>query len=250
MLELSVLIVSILLILICIYYTSNQYSFENFENYYLNSCPSGYKTFYNNNSDVSCCDGDIVSNKCIGNNKCTLTGLGTEDMPNCTKIIYDDYKSKSISLCPSSMPQYFENKGNKIKGCISGELNSTLDGPRNVSQSMCKIYKEDIKNYTTKDSCHIQKQLDELKCFGDNCTKNIVQPIPNGPILIAVGFTDKMGIHHTAYSRDTLINFLNQTNPTWRESGFDIDRNIQSADVSKAFYIDRTIDGKNIQWYM
>jgi len=225
-------------------------SLEQFENYYLNACPSGYKTFYNNNGDVVCCDGDIMANKCLGDNQCTLTGPGTKDMPNCTKVIIDNYVSKGKLICPSSMPQYFENKGRQIKGCTSGKLNSTLDGPLNISQPVCKIYAEDMKNYTTKDSCYIQKQLDKLQCFGANCTKSIVQPIPNAPVLITVGFTDKLGIHHTAYSKDSLINFLNQTNPKWQESGFDINRNIQVADVAKAYYVDRTMQGENIQWYM
>lgn len=250
MLELTVLIISILIVLLVLYFRNPNESVETFENYYLSACPSGFKTFYDSSGDVVCCDGDIMANKCLGDNQCTLTGPGTPDIPNCTKVILDSYLVKSKQQCTASMPQYFENKGKQIRGCISGPLNDTLDGPRHTTQPTCKIYINDMDNYTSRDSCYIQKQLDALQCFGANCTKEAVQPIPNSPLLITIGFTDNMGVHHTAYSRDSMINFLNNTNPTWREGGFNIDKNIQIADVAKAYYIDRTIQAADVQWYV
>jgi hypothetical protein len=249
MLELTVLIVLTIIVLLVLYYRNNNLT-EQFEDYYLNSCPSGFKTFYNSNGDAVCCDGDIIANRCVGNNQCTLTGPGTPDIPNCTKVILDTYLEKGKATCPSSMTQYYENKAKQLRGCTSGPLNSTLDGPRSQSQPMCTVYSEDIKNYTSKDSCYIQKQIDAIPCFGSNCTKSTIQPIPNAPVLIAIGFTDNKGIHHTSYSRGSFINYLNHTNPNWRESGLDINKNIQVAEVAKAYYIDRTIEGKDVQWYV
>jgi hypothetical protein len=250
MLELTVLIVSIIIVLLVLYFkNSNRYT-ETFENYYLKSCPSGFKTFYDPNGDVVCCDGDIMANKCLGDNQCTLTGPGTPRMPNCTDIILDMYKEKGQKQCTPSMPQYFENKEKQIRGCTSGSLNDTLDGPRYTSQQMCKIYPSDQDNYISRDSCYIQSQLDTMQCFGSNCTKDAVQPIPGAPILITVGFTDNMGVHHTAYSRDSITNFMNHVNPQWREGGFNIDTNIQVADVAKAYYVDRTMQASNVQWYV
>jgi hypothetical protein len=101
-----------------------------------------------------------------------------------------------------------------------------------------------------KDSCYTQKQIDAVECFGNNCTKEALQPIPNAPLLITVGFTDSMGIHHTAYSKESMINFLNDKNPNWRESGFNIDKNIQIAEVAKAYFVDRTMQAADIQWYV
>ena len=251
MLELTVLIVSILIVLLVLYYKgSTSSSTEAFENYYLKSCPSSFKTFYDGNGDVVCCDGDIMANKCLGDSKCTLTGPGTPDMPNCTKIILDKYDAKGKEKCTQSMPQYFENKSKQIQGCTSGPLNDTLDGPRHLTQPQCKIYLNDQDNHTNRDSCYIQKQMDAMQCFGANCTKEAIQPIPNAPVLIAIGFTDTMGIHHTEYSRDSMINFLNHTNPSWREGGFNIDKNIQNADVAKAYFVDRTMQAADVQWYV
>jgi hypothetical protein len=190
-----------------------------------------------------------MANKCLGDNQCTLTGPGTPDIPNCTSIILDSYKAKSKQYCTKSMPQYFENKPKQIRGCTSGSLNDTLDGPRNTSQPMCGIYPLDSENKTMKNSCYIQKQIDAVECFGANCTKDAVQPVPNAPLLIRVGFTDETGIHRTAYSKESLINYLNHVNPSWRSSKLNIDKFIENAEVAKAFYIDRTMQASDVQWY-
>lgn len=250
MLELTVLILSIGILLVVLYFKGHSVNSETFENYYLKSCPSSFKTFYDENGDIVCCDGDIIANKCLGDNKCTLTGPGTSDMPNCTKVILDTYKEKSQQQCTKSMSQYFENKEKQIRGCTAGPLNDTLDGPKSASQPMCEIYPLDTENHTMRNSCYIQKQIDAIECFGTNCTKDAVQPVPNAPLLITVGFTDSMGIHHIAYSKESMINFLNHTNPNWRESGFNIDKNIQIAEVAKAYFIDRTMQASDIQWYV
>ena len=64
MLELGFLLISIIII-ICVIYINTENNTENYTDYYLSSCPSGYKTFYND-GDVVCCNGEIVGNKCIG----------------------------------------------------------------------------------------------------------------------------------------------------------------------------------------
>jgi hypothetical protein len=249
MLELTVLIVSIIVVLVVLYFKGNIIESEPFENYYLKSCPPSFKTFYDGNGDVTCCDGDIMANRCLGDNQCTLTGTGTPDMPNCTSIILDSYKVKSTQYCTKSMPQYFENKAKQIRGCTSGPLNDTLDGPRQTSQPMCGIYPLDSENKTMKDSCYTQKQIDAVECFGANCTKEAIQPVPNAPFLIAIGFTDETGIHRTAYSKESMINYLNNIMPNWRNSKINIDKMIENAEVAKAFYIDRTMQASDVQWY-
>ena len=50
MLELGFLLISIIIIICVIYINTENYT-ENYTDYYLSSCPSGYKTFYN--------DGDV-----------------------------------------------------------------------------------------------------------------------------------------------------------------------------------------------
>jgi len=244
MLELLVLLVSITVILVIIYYT-RQYYEEPYQNFYLSSCPIGYKSFYDNNGDINCCDGEILGKKCLSNNFCTLNGKGAT---NCTELLRTIYKNKAAQLCTPSLPNYFEDNAAHIKGCISGELNETMSGPRLYTQAKCLIYDTLQKNINSTDSCSNQKLLDSAQCFGKMCNKQLVQPNPSAPPLVAIQFTDNTGIPHIAYTQASYVNFLNISNPDWKNQGIDLSKNINVAEVAKAFYIDKTIQQQDIQF--
>jgi hypothetical protein len=250
MLELTVLLISITVILVVLYLKDNmnpQKTEEKFQNFYLSACPSGYKSFYDNNGNTVCCDGEIIANKCLSDNQCTLNGGGTPDLPNCTELILKMYEKKSKEYCMPSLPNYFEDKSKNIKGCMSGPLNDTMTGPQKWDQAKCMIYPSFEQNNNSIDSCTNQKLLDSAQCFGNNCTKDLNQPVPNAPPLVVIGFTDSMGMHRLASTRQSIENFFNVVNPDWRNQGFDINTNIGVAEVAKAFYIDKTMDKSQIQ---
>ncbi len=251
MLELTVLLISITVILVVLYLKDNMNTpktEEKFQNFYLSACPSGYKSFYDNNGNTVCCDGEIVANRCLSDNQCTLNGGGTPDMPNCTELIQKVYQKKAKEYCTPSLPSYFEDKSKNVKGCISGPLNDTMTGPQKWDQPKCLIYPSFEENTNSKDSCANQKLLDNAMCFGNNCTKELVQPIPGIPPLVAIGFTDNTGMHRVAYTKQSLTNFLNATNPQWQNQGTDLNKNINVAEVAKAFYVDKTMDQSQIQF--
>ena len=251
MLELTVLLISITVLLLFVYFKNNGTAQneikEPFENFYLSACPSGYKSFYSNNGDTVCCDGEIIANKCLSDNQCTLNGTGTTDMPNCTELIKRLYTEKAKEYCMPSLPNYFEDKAKKIKGCMVGPLNNTMTGPREPYQSKCVIYDTYEKNTNSIDSCANQKLLDSAVCFGNNCSKQLIQSNLSAPPLVVIQFIDNNGIPHMAYTRTSYENFLNISNPSWRNQGLDLSKNIIVAEVAKAFYIDKTIDQKDIQ---
>lgn len=258
MLELVALIIIIIILLGYIYLNSkiteqfvDSLQSDNTppsQTYYLTSCPPGFNSFYNNNGDIICCDGDIVANKCLGDKQCTLGNTG-DGLPNCVDYILADYKQKATSSCSSSMPQYFEDAATNSKGCTNGPLNSTLTGPKMTSQPSCTIYSSMELNQNSKNSCYNQQLLDNTQCFGTNCTKTIEQPQANGPVLIAIGFTDSTGMHRVAYTRQSMENYLNVTNPHWKDSGFiDLSKNINVAEVAKAYYVDKTMEQSQVQF--
>jgi len=251
MLELTVLLISIVIILIIIYVRDDDNTLkieEPFENYYLSSCPAGYKTFYNNEGNIICCDGEVVANKCISDNQCTLNGKGSPDMPNCVQSILKMYEEKGKSQCPSSMPTYFEDRVHNVKACTQGRLNDTLSSPKFPNQPACIIYDDFNTNINSKNSCFNQKQLDNAPCFGNNCTKELSQPIPSAPPLVAIGFTDTTGMHRVAYTKQSIENFLDVSNPNWRNQGMDLSKNINVAEVAKAYYVDKTMDQSLVQF--
>lgn len=116
------------------------------------------------------------------------------------------------------------------------------------ARGQCFIYPDIQKNTNLINSCKNQKLLDSAQCFGNNCTKELVQPIPDIAPLVAIGFTDTSGMHRVAYTKESMENFLNVTNPNWRNQGIDLSKNINVANVAKAFYVDKTIDQSQIQF--
>lgn len=246
MIELIVLLISSIIIIFIIY-KNNIDNFENYNNndnnYYLSSCPSGYKSFYNNNGDTVCCNGEVIANKCIGDLQCTLNGKGT-DMPNCLQYILQDYKEKGNKFCPRSYA-YFE--GINVKGCTDGLLNSTLTGPRNESQKVCTIYKTNDLNKTSIDSCYNKKLLDATKCIGDNCTKKLTQFGKGMPVLIQIEFIYNNN-PIVAYSRESYSNFINAVNPDMKNKEEYLSKNVHIAEVAKALYIDRTMEESDVDF--
>ena len=252
MIELTFLIISIIIVLVILYMNDNSISIgtsdlEGYQNY-LSSCPGGYKSFYTDDGNIVCCDGEIVANKCLSDNQCTLNGKGTPDMPNCVQSVLKIYAAAGQEQCPQSMPQYFEDKSRKLKGCTQGRLNDTLSAPQFPNQAICTIYDTFDKNRMSKDSCLNQKLLDKVQCFGNNCTKELTQPIASASPLVAIGFTDSTGMHRVAYTRESMENFLDVSNPSWRNQGMDLSRNINVAEVAKAYYVDRTMDQSEVQF--
>ena len=252
MLELTVLLISITVLLLFVYFKNNKIAQneikEPFENFYLSGCPSGYKSFYSNNGDIVCCDGEIIANKCLSDNQCTLNGNGTADMPNCTELIKKIYSEKAKEYCMPALPNYFEDKSKKIKGCMVGPLNDTMTGPREPYQPKCVIYDTFEKNNLSIDSCANQKLLDSAQCFGNNCGKRLIQYNPSAPPLVVIQFTDNKGMPHMSYTRSSLENYFNIVDPNWRNwEWFNISKSIFIAEVAKAFYIDKTIQQKDIQ---
>ena len=45
----------------------------------------------------------------------------------------------------------------------------------------------------------------------------------------------------------SIINYLNVVNPEWKNQGLDLSKNINVAEVAKAYYVDRTISENDIQ---
>lgn len=208
--------------------------------YHLESCPSGYQSFYDPDGSVMCCDGEIVANKCITEKQCSLTGKG-DKIPNCVTQVMTDYATKGETQCPPTMGAYFENREKKTKGCTDGFLNETLTGPRNTTQGVCVIYPTLEENIRSRDSCYLRKKLDELACFGENCVKEIVTPQANAPPLLSIQFTDREGIRRTAYTRASMEAYLSVTNPMWKERGMDLSKNTSVAEVARELYVNKSI---------
>lgn len=211
--------------------------------YYLKSCPAGYNSFTLSSGSIGCCDSEVIGQTCSSANACVL---GTDSsLPSCVKMLLTTYQEKAKSKCPPSMTSYYEDNVNKVKGCTNGQLNATLNGPQSATQSKCLIYPDN--NREVLDSCLNLLDMEEFPCFGTSCTKELIQPKPNAPVLIAVKFTDPAGLFHVSYTRASYERYLNATQPNWKDKGTDLSKNIHVAEVAKAFYVDRTMESNAVQ---
>jgi len=254
MLELYILVICISVLLFVIYYYDIYVVKEeafNGTNYYLSACPSGFKMNYDNDGNTICYvdEGLNVSSYLLkyqkNDKQCILNGKGSSTLPNCVDYILKYYASQAVEFCSPSMPSYFENNADKKKGCTRGDLNETLTGPRFTTQAKCIIYSNDTDNQYSIDSCLNQKELEEYPCFGSNCTKQLVQYKEKAPLLLVVNFSDSQGMPHTAYSKKSIVRYLNAVWPEWTQR-INIDRVIWNADVAKKFFIDKTISKDDI----
>jgi hypothetical protein len=252
-LELFILIIGIAMIMLARYLRNKEEvlsTVEPFENQleeesYLHSCPTGYTSYHLPNGNTACCKGEIIANECMSDNACVLSGKDTSTIPKCTTVVTNLYKQQAKEQCPASLPSYFEDQS--TKGCTNGPLNTTLTGPRTTSQPTCKIYPTIDENLNALDSCSNQKEMEEYECFGTNCSKSFVQPTPGKPVQIAIGFVDSTGMHRVAYTRASMERFLDATKPNWRNQGMDLTKNINVAEVAKAYYVDRTLQQNDVE---
>jgi hypothetical protein len=214
----------------------------------LSACPSDMKTFYLPDGRTACCNGPIVGSRCTGTVQCTMTGDGGKGLPNCAILLKEEYKTKSESKCPSSLPTYFEDKASKKMGCTTGPLNGEMTKPVTTTQATCWIYPTLDENLTKKDSCELQRQMEETSCFGTQCVKSITPSADSSvPALVTIQFVDKSGMYRTAYTRKSLEYYLNHTRPKWRDEGLDLDKNVMVAEVAKSYFVDRTLSADAIQ---
>jgi len=248
MIELIVLLIGISVLFGWIYYndTTTKEGFDS--QYYLQSCPSGYNTFYYRDSgNVGCCNGAVKDNVCSSGMQCTLNESKDASIPNCVTMLLKQYSEKGPDKCPPSMPSYFEDLGEKRMGCTAGNLNQTMNAPQAPSQAVCKIYSDFQDNLFNTDSCANQKELEAYPCFGLNCQKSLVKPSKTGPVVVQVTFMDAAGMFHTSYTRASYERFLNFTNPHWRDQGIDLNKNVIVAEVAKAYFADKSIGVRDVQ---
>lgn len=210
---------------------------------YLSACPRNMVSFYLSDGRPACCDGPLTEGRCRFEDKCVMTGKGTDDMPNCLDILSKEYKRKSSAQCPPSMPTYFEDRGSGRKGCTSGGLDADRQRPALPTQPSCRIYPTLEENMDNADSCLLKKTMEETPCFGTNCTKSLT---PTKPPVITLQFQDTMGMMRTAHPHASLRYFLDKTRPTWKDQGIRLENSLQVAEVAKAYYVDKTLESKDV----
>ena len=146
----------------------------------LTSCPTGTNQYVNDTGYTMCCDGQVDSGWCNGEDVCSLSE-GTSDLPTCSQWRAAYLKDKGRVRCPASMPNYFERKS--ASGCTNQQLNADgswplndpdpnyskgiegFSNPTTPPKTKCMSYDNKKDQLGKLDSCENIKHLEETLCF-------------------------------------------------------------------------------------
>ena len=127
-------------------------------------CPAESKSFIDSEGQTLCCDGMLEGSTCNGRVICSLSE-GSKNTPTCSRWYAAYLDEKSQKKCPPSMPNYFESRDGKIKGCTAGRRNADGSGPLEATSKTCKLYLNKTDEDEKADSCTNQLYLESTKCF-------------------------------------------------------------------------------------
>jgi hypothetical protein len=146
-------------------------------------CPANTKYFIDKNGNSFCCNGTVRGLKCDGDVVCTMSP-SKGGVESCAAIEQRIQAGTSERVCPSSMPNYFENFTTGYKGCTSSELTASLDAPTNEAAPKCRIYATDAENNNKVDSCANIREMEKMPCISANCKKTVTSMEGDKPALV------------------------------------------------------------------
>lgn len=211
----------------------------------LQACPSG-TTSFNKKGSILCCDGTIVNEMCNGRTVCSVSDE-TSTTPSCVNLLRKELSTKSLSMCPPSLPNYFQDKEKRIFGCTDG--NRTPDGkaPFSSTQNTCKIYMSQEENLNKLDSCDNIKQKELFNC-PQGKTPTLVSPRSDKPALVQCSFmtnTDPQPL--VCYSDKSLMDhMLALLGPDWKK-GLTREAKLSFCSTAQKYYIDRGISEEELE---
>ena len=196
-------------------------------------CPADTTTFITKGGEQLCCEGDVVDGKCNGKVRCGLiVRPGNKAIPSCAEYVAKRFGEKAIQFCPKTMTKYWE-AANGLRGCTSGSRNA--DWSAATGGQTCKIYGSETDSLNKKDSCHLYKTLEGVKCPTNSSLKLITKNS-----LLACEFKDKDGIPRTCYDGQFMAAKFskrdNVSESVWKEK---LKGDTTICDVAKERYIDK-----------
>jgi len=212
----------------------------------INFCPKELPNYYEDNSITS------SSEDCIGypSPDRSIRLFSKED---CTIKLDGNWYSSGECMRKEggSFSWDMRNKnttclGKKGAFCTRSPLNSALNGPANTNAERCTVGAGGIFD---NNSCEVRLALNKMKCPSPDCSKDALKFTENNPVVLTVHFKDSSGISRTCYDTTSMIQYWqNLYGGEWKSktSHINPDRNIMFCNVAKKYYIDKTVQKKDI----
>lgn len=211
----------------------------------ISMCPGISKSYVGKNGDNLCCEGNPAGTECEGKVICTLSSTSSKENPSCAAYLINLYKKKGLEFCPKTIPNYFINPRGKAF-CTASQLNNQLNGPQQTTAIKCSI---GGKGMTDSESCEVRLAIDKMSCPSAGCQKGAFAPQQGKPVVLYANFNDSAQIQHMCYDTNSVISFWRSIfGEEWKSktSHINPDRNIMFCDVAKRYFIDKTIQKKDI----
>ena len=223
--------------------SSSSHSDNTIQN--ISMCPGISKSYVGKNGDSLCCEGNPAGTECEGKIICTLSSTNSKEHQSCAAYLVDLYKKKGWELCPRSIPNYFLDPRGKAF-CTKSQLNNQLNGPQEASALKCNIGGNGMMD---PQSCEVRLALDKMPCPSPGCQKDAFLVQQGTPVIMYANFKDSAQIQHFCYDTNSLISFWRSIfGDEWksRTSHINPDRNIMFCDIAKRYFVDKTIQKKDI----
>jgi len=211
----------------------------------ISMCPGISKSYVGKNGDSLCCEGNPAGTDCEGKIICTLSSTNSKEHQSCAAYLVDLYRKKGIEFCPRSMPNYFLDPRGKAF-CTTSQINNQLNGPQDASALKCNIGENGMSD---PQSCEVRLALDKMPCPSPGCQKDAFLPYRGKSVILYANFRDSGQIQHFCYDTNSLISFWRSIfGEEWKSriSHINPDRNIMFCDVAKRYFVDKTIQKKDI----
>jgi hypothetical protein len=195
----------------------------------INTCPTFTTEIQTAKGSTDCCQGDMVDGKCNGNTFCTKSPayLG---VPNCIDAWRDYFRKKGNDICPSTMPNYYEDITNtsKQKGCSAGPILADGKMPSDTTAKQCKIYASEEDNRTKLDSCFVEKQRVKVQCPAVNMVSPSAKLFtdyrdPTKYLAITCDYPFEIGMPIQCFDKASVERALDSLFPNWRSNSFQVD---------------------------
>jgi hypothetical protein len=194
----------------------------------INTCPIFATEIQTAKGSTDCCQGEMIDGQCNGTTFCTKSPayLG---VPNCIDAWRQYFTKKGNDICPSTMPNYYEDVTNPSsqKGCSAGPISSDGKMPTDTTRKQCKIYSSEEDNKTKLDSCYVEKQRSKVQCPAINMISPSAALYPDWRdntryLAITCDYPFELGMPVQCFDRASLESYLDNAFPNWRTSTRDV----------------------------
>lgn len=189
----------------------------------INTCPTFASEIQTSKGSTDCCQGDMVDGKCNGTTFCTKSPA-YPGVSACVDKWRDYFKEKGTSVCPATLPNYYEDvtTSQSQKGCSAGPILQNGSLPSDASARQCTIYPSEGDNRTKADSCYVERMRSMIQCpavSGQSPTTTLQRWFWKDNSLLAFfkcTYPFEIGMPDTCYDKRSVEVYWDSEAPNWR----------------------------------